>query len=83
MEVSGQLHAPVALPRRKEPPLAWSHCQSERCGIERNLLLLQGIKPVAIPTELFRLRYVCCMYVFVGTGFPMHRDLIWSIVRPL
>jgi hypothetical protein len=22
-------------------------------------------------------------YVFVGAGFPMHRDLIWSIVRPL
>jgi hypothetical protein len=22
-------------------------------------------------------------YVFVGVGFPMHRDLIWSIVRPL
>jgi hypothetical protein len=26
-----------------------------------------------------------CMYVyvFVGAGFPMHCDLIWSIVRPL
>jgi hypothetical protein len=24
-----------------------------------------------------------CMYLFVGAGFPMHRDLIWSIVRPL
>jgi hypothetical protein len=23
------------------------------------------------------------MYVFVGASFPMHRDLIWSIVRPL
>jgi hypothetical protein len=23
------------------------------------------------------------VYVFVGAGFPMHRDLIWSIVRPL
>jgi hypothetical protein len=23
------------------------------------------------------------MYVFVGAGFPMHCDLIWSIVRPL
>jgi hypothetical protein len=22
-------------------------------------------------------------YVFVGAGFPMHRDLMWSIVRPL
>jgi hypothetical protein len=22
-------------------------------------------------------------YVFVGAGFPMHRDLIWSIVPPL
>jgi hypothetical protein len=22
-------------------------------------------------------------YVFVGAGFPMHRDRIWSIVRPL
>jgi hypothetical protein len=22
-------------------------------------------------------------YVFIGVGFPMHRDLIWSIVRPL
>jgi hypothetical protein len=27
---------------------------------------------------------LCLMsYVFVGAGFPMHRDLIWSIVRPL
>jgi hypothetical protein len=26
----------------------------------------------------------CLMsYVFIGVGFPMHRDLIWSIVRPL
>jgi hypothetical protein len=26
----------------------------------------------------------CVMsYVFTGAGFPMHRDLIWSIVRPL
>jgi hypothetical protein len=24
-----------------------------------------------------------CMYVFVGAGFPMHCNLIWSIVRPL
>jgi hypothetical protein len=23
------------------------------------------------------------VYVFVGAGFPMHCDLIWSIVRPL
>jgi hypothetical protein len=22
-------------------------------------------------------------YVFIGVGFPVHRDLIWSIVRPL
>jgi hypothetical protein len=22
-------------------------------------------------------------YVFIGVGFPMHRDLIWPIVRPL
>jgi hypothetical protein len=27
---------------------------------------------------------VCLMsYVFIGVGFPMHRDLIWSVVRPL
>jgi hypothetical protein len=26
----------------------------------------------------------CLMsYVFIGVGFPMHRDLIWSVVRPL
>jgi hypothetical protein len=24
-----------------------------------------------------------CMYVFVGVGFPMHCDLMWSTVRPL
>jgi hypothetical protein len=23
------------------------------------------------------------VYVFVGAGFPMHCDPIWSIVRPL
>jgi hypothetical protein len=28
-------------------------------------------------------RPVVYVYVFVGAGFPMHCDLIWSIVRPL
>jgi hypothetical protein len=50
MEVSGQLHVPVALPSRKEHPipvdrrLIGLQDQSGRCGIETNLLTLLGIK---------------------------------------
>jgi hypothetical protein len=34
---------------------------------------------VLLQLLLFKLMF----YVFIGVGFPMHRDLIWSIVRPL
>jgi hypothetical protein len=33
---------------------------------------------------VYRFFNLCLIsYVFVGAGFPMHRNLIWSIVRPL
>jgi hypothetical protein len=50
MQVSGQLHAPAALPREPAPG---THCigcwvgpiRSEHYGEEKNLLLLPGIEP--------------------------------------
>jgi hypothetical protein len=59
MQVSGQLQDPAALSPRKKP-LGESQNLSERCGEEKNLFPLAGIKlqpsspyGVAIPTELF------------------------------
>jgi hypothetical protein len=48
--VSGQIHAPVALPLGKEPPvvigrkLDGHQSRSELCGGEKNLLPLPGIE---------------------------------------
>jgi hypothetical protein len=50
MEVSGQLHAPAALPRGKSPRhplgvgLGEPQSRSGRCGEERNVLPLPGIE---------------------------------------
>jgi hypothetical protein len=68
MEVSGQLHAQVALlPRRKPPATNFiSGWVNPRAGLDvaelRKILSLPGKKkrfsspqPVAIPTEIFRL----------------------------
>jgi hypothetical protein len=63
MEVSGQLHAPTALPPRKESPEGWV---GPRAGLddveERKFLILPGLelRPLARPTRsqsLYRLRY--------------------------
>jgi hypothetical protein len=49
MEVTGKLHASAAYPREKEPRypltrrLGGLQSRSGRCGVEKNLLLLQGI----------------------------------------
>jgi hypothetical protein len=51
MEVSGQLHAPAALPQRKSPwypldrRLGGPQNRSERGGEEKNSQLPPGIKP--------------------------------------
>jgi hypothetical protein len=70
MELNGKLHAPAALPPGKEPPLllryevGWPKSRSGRCGVEKNLLPLPGMKPqpsspkpVIIPAEISRLYY--------------------------
>jgi hypothetical protein len=38
---------------------------------------------VIVICEVGSLTMYVYVYVFVGAGFPMHCDLIWSIVRPL
>jgi hypothetical protein len=51
MEVSGQLHAPAALPPGKEPlvPIGWRlgvpQSRSGRCGEEKNSQPPPGIEP--------------------------------------
>jgi hypothetical protein len=51
MEVSGQIHAPAALPPEKEPQyplhkrLGGPQSRSEHSGEERHLLLVTGFEP--------------------------------------
>jgi hypothetical protein len=49
MEVSGQLHAPAALPPGEEPliprRLGGPQSRSGRCGEEKNSHPLQGLEP--------------------------------------
>jgi hypothetical protein len=51
MNVSGQLHAPTALPPGKESAVlidrnvGGTQSRSGRSGVEENLLALQGIEP--------------------------------------
>jgi hypothetical protein len=50
MEVSGQFHAPTALPPGKQSATNWirgwlgAQSRSGRCEVEKNLLPLQGIE---------------------------------------
>jgi hypothetical protein len=65
MVVSGQLHAPAALPIAIAHSVGGPQSRDGRYGKEKSLLLLPGIdprllgsaarSPVAIPTELFLL----------------------------
>jgi hypothetical protein len=63
MEVSGQLHAPAALPPGKDPPpwyplvrrLGGPQSRSGRGGEEKNSQPPPEIEPSAILTELSRL----------------------------
>jgi hypothetical protein len=67
MEMSGQLHVPVALPTGTDPRypldkrLGEHQSWSGRCGKDKNLLPLPGIEPwpssqqsVTIPNEITR-----------------------------
>jgi hypothetical protein len=69
MEMSAQFHAPAALPPGQEPPVpieqdaGWAPIRSGRSGVDKTIIPLLGIeprlsipKPVAIPTELSRLK---------------------------
>jgi hypothetical protein len=57
MEVSGQLHAPAALPPGKEPwyplvrRLAGPHSRSGRGGEEKNSQPLPGLEPLYHPAR--------------------------------
>jgi hypothetical protein len=71
MEMSGQLHAPAALPPRKTPRTHWiggrvgPQSRSGRYGVEINLApagnRTPAVQPVAIPIELSRF---CTNYPF-------------------
>jgi hypothetical protein len=83
MEVSGQLHAPAALPWGKSPRypldrrLGGPQRGSGRCGEEKNLAL-PGIEPRPYSPSLYRLSYpdpfICTLmckinYISYRVGF--------------
>jgi hypothetical protein len=51
MEVFDELYLPAALPPEKEPPVhvgweaQWTASRSERCEVDKHLMLLPGIEP--------------------------------------
>jgi hypothetical protein len=52
MEVSGQLHAPVALPPGNNPGFGAPHNRPGRFGEGKNLLRLPGFEPRAVQPVL-------------------------------
>jgi hypothetical protein len=78
MELSGQLHAPAALPPGKEPryPLdrrpGGPHNRSGRCGEEKNLSL-PGIEPGLFSPSLYQLSWPG--FVVIKKGEAWNGDL--------
>jgi hypothetical protein len=69
MEISGQLHAPTALPRRSDGPQS----RSKRCGEEKNLtptvIRIPALEPVIIHFQNYMGASVSVTYSeFVKTG---------------
>jgi hypothetical protein len=73
MEVSGQLHAPAALPSRKVPPVpseykaGWAQSQSGLCREEKTFFPLPEIKTRTSSPSMSIIRY-CKVHKFSATG---------------
>jgi hypothetical protein len=61
--------------------------ETQVCNLHTSVIIQQLNLYIEVTTyRVFSLGFISwrlMSYVFIGVGFPMHRDLIWSIVRPL